>query len=50
MKITKTCENCQDKMVCIAYGKETTKACKDWQISLEEYTKQFGRKKEETLH
>ena len=39
MKIKKTCENCQDQMVCIAYGKDTSKPCEDWTISLDTFQK-----------
>lgn len=45
MKIKKSCNNCQDYMVCIAYGKEVTKVCEDWTISLEEFLKTFDKNK-----
>lgn len=45
IQIIKSCENCQDYIVCYAYEKLKTadeaKNCEDWHLSLEEYEKLY---------
>lgn len=45
-KIEKSCDNCQDYIVCYAYDKLKEEACNDWHLDFASYQKLIEEEKE----